>query len=615
MAANSSPLGFPKPPSSIPHFGSLNPEPPSLQGIARTLLETGHLLTNSERTYLHSLSEQSISWKENVGSFLGIVGKINGLSVSILSRKTPLPDAQKAVSSLVFQSSLHSPTEEKALAGLLLSYEHELQHSFLVQETDRLAKTGKTVGRKEIGLLVDTYNATGQTQPERAGFLAFEREGNKVYFDQIGRLVLGAPEKKVVEPFSFPIGNQHLDVAKIDRIKATYHEITDRVPYNNIGPMLDLMQFFTECRTTNPNLTLREAFDAFQPNPAAIYNKYQAGDCMVLAGTLQARLQEEGIVAATIGEYTGPNWAQPPSQWGGPGRDWNEYDVVTENVHHCRCVTHFSDQEGTEHGMYFNFFAQFDAPIKEGTWKKLQESEAGGKKDTLGNIANVGHILKMQIAGKTKMVMGSPLNPESLLGIDLLRGNLYLSSAASKGLEGIPLNGKGKFSLNLQDLQTPDNLGHYFVNGVLTQMTHREALTRLVALASGRFHFPVDFVENVLSLAQHSNALFDEIFLNPAATARALLKEVEHCKTMINEVNACFFRYHSLNKEALPELTLSLMRIYAQLKSELSNTFNAFKDAVDSDQPKEAKRLAVEMEAQYEQISRMAEQIDGQPQL
>lgn len=87
---------------------------------------------------------------------------------------------------------------------------------------------------------------------------------------------------------------------------------------------------------------------------------------------------------------------------------------------------------------------------------------------------------------------------------------------------GVPKGDNGRCSLSLDDLKTPRASADYVLDGKVINMTHEEALERMFEAGKERFGFPDDFVQNILLLAQHKDAVIAEVLIPGSAELKAL---------------------------------------------------------------------------------------------
>ena len=120
-----------------------------------------------------------------------------------------------------------------------------------------------------------------------------------------------------------------------------------------------------------------------------------------------------------------------------------------------------------------------------------------------------GEIGKARLLGRYKAVV---MKDGMIFGADFLRGNIYLRTSNK---DNLPLNNKGLVSIELSDLITPDVRSTYTVNGVPTEMSHREALRMILNSARSTIDLPPDTEENLLALAKFTPELLGGFFLQP----------------------------------------------------------------------------------------------------
>lgn len=447
----------------------------------------------------------------------------------------------------IFQEDTRkAPRQQIAKAKVLLDTLYIFNNFF------EKIKSIKNPTRETIASLISRHNACCPPDPEKAGLLAMSIGKNHIYYDHCGRLILAPPSKKATEVIPLCKENRLLTPQKIDEIREIYRKIVNDTPYNTAAPLLEFIRFFRLAKRTNPDLTVKEAFAAYIPSPERLYDKYRTGNCVILAQKLQTTLQEQGLKAAVIGQYTNTRWSRPPIPMlhGQKKIDWKEYDQTTENVHHTAVVLRYSNWRNKEKGILFemgNF--KNDEIYPYDSWKDLSLKVFlnGTKKDTCRHITNVGQILKMHLQGKPRTIITGQGNSKQIFGIDLLRGNIYLSSKGAEGLSGLPLYGYDRFSIRLEDLKDPTRKGIYTVDGEDNLITHREALFLFAKVAKERFLLPDDFVENIIALAENVDPLFDHVFLSPSQAVRRLgkgpkkvAKLVQKRKNQLSEIKEVF---------------------------------------------------------------------------
>lgn len=298
-----------------------------------------------------------------------------------------------------------------------------------------------------------------------------------------------------------------------------------------------------------------------------------------------------GFEPAAIGQYTRPRTSYPPlfSYFPGDSPAWEELDKATEDVHHCGLIAHYTDRAGNERGIFFNFFSPFPEQLEEAPWSEMEETIMGGARDTKGRITNVGHIVKAQASGRTKMACQAG---DGVLGIDLMEDTIYLNPAGMKGLQGLPLNENGKLSLNSRNLTLQhDARGTYWIDGNPVEMTHREALHRLVEITRERFHLSHDFEENLIMLAENTDALFDGVLLAPSKTAKVVYKEIMEANKAFQDMRQASNRLSELYELPL-QSSSALIEEYDTKLEAVATTFNALKQALLKDNSNEIRRLA-----------------------
>lgn len=586
-----------------------------LNTLGRKILEGGQV-TQEEATTLTRLSstKQSIFARAQAQFGKTNVHVIDSIRLQVQNDSESFRTNQIQIRELLDFQGARSISEQKALANLLLSYhEFRMVPCFRRQAARLTAQYGPNIPLREIHQLIATHNRVSAPQSERAGSVAIVIGNHKLAFNREGLLELTPSDRKSVRPLA-EVVNPTLSANQIETLKEVYREVA-RSPYNNLGPMMEFMRFFRECARLNPDLSLKEAYETFTVSGAYLHEKYQSGGCVTLTCTLRHRFQELGVNAAAIGQFTGPEWAQAPipNPYGVAGLSWPMYDQQTEDVHHCGTLVPYPDANGDMQVLFFdNFTNETQRTGEDIQAKTLGEfNSTQTKRDTKGDITNVDNVIKMQMAGKTKMVIAGNERTQ-ILGVDLLKGNLYLSSKGAEDLPGLPLNADGRFSIVLDDLKKTLQIATYYVNGEPVEMTHREALDLFCQVAGARFHLPQDFAENMQTLAREQEELFATVLLSPVKTVKVTLVEVENAKRVAVAAKATATEFSRLVRASTTSKDTALMRQYITKNTELANHFTRMQEAIFANQPAEVRRLAATITllgTELQGIKTMVEQI------
>lgn len=589
---------------------SLDPIPPKDPSILSENLDVCDLYLNSlisklfnfqhlndqERRCLELLSERRLGVVEKISSLVGEVKKLKGLASDILCQKRKIRDVQLEIK-LKKERTL---SEQNALASLLLAYDQGLTNSDYQRRLAEIFRSKGEITDQELEEVLQEYNQISLPTPSKAGTLAFQIGNRKIFYDEQGRLKAGVLDVKKTKPFE---ATECLSASEQASLKAFHRELTSSKSYNNLGPLLELMRFYRACRQNNPSLTLREAFEAFTPNLEEIFDKYQSGDCVILSGKFKCAVKRKfNVDLSILGQYTGPIWSRPPIPL--PQMEWDAYDQLTENVHHTGAAVLFKDFRG----VIFKFFgATFDDPIQEGTWREINPDLYGNQKDTKGSITNIENTLKMQMRGKYKVVVTGE-NENQIFGLDFIQGNIYLNSDGVKGLEGLPLNATGKFSIPL-DLTLRNT---YYIHGEPIEMSGGEALHLFANIASSRFRLPLDFEENLQTLANLRDEFIDSLLLQPVNTAKKVNSITSKAFKMFSETSQRKdFLTKRLRSKTLPQATEKLVNTYLLLRKELGQAFQNMQLAIMRENSDEVVTQAEIVSTLYAKLSDVDRTITG----
>ncbi len=574
----------------------------------------GSVLSNNERTVLNVLVKKKLDLKHRLSTG-GLKGKIDSVRKNMLKLKGKIDQArylmQEAIS-LNLDERLH-----RALAKLLLVYDESLFPDSIALKVKqfKLFKNGE-VSEKELVRFVDVYNTASPSNSRLAGTLALEVGGRRIFYTREGLLRLASPAKKMGRPLKLLQANENMPT-KIRQLEEVFLQVYDRTVYNNVSPMLELMKFFREARQSNPALTLFQAFEAFDPVPSEIFDKYQSGDCVVIASKTQTVLRAMGIESAVVGCRMSNIWSTLPIPEGEKLGYWAEYDRASEGIHHCGVVVKYKNEDGKK--MVACIDPIFVDPHLHFKTSDIETVLEGGTcdwfaTDHLEAIENLNHLLKMQMAGKTKMLLkGKGTGHNSpILGIDLLRGNIYLNKAGSAYFKDLPLNANLKFSIQLADLQNPLASGVYLVDGEQRSMTHRAALKRFIDTAKTELHLPDDFEDNVITLALNEEEVVTQILLSPAKTVRATIKVVAEAFKSLQEVRATQRSFRPRYSDASGDVKKILIE-YEAIHHNMSDLFLELQQSIIAGQSDVVFTLAADMMALQVKLAALSQKIEHLP--
>lgn len=563
-----------------------------IKSLADKLIK-GQSLTENERKQLSSIRGKN-SLKKTIQLWSNSKSrKIEIINAQIKKSTSNFNVNSEKTQAILDDDDLSSKKSQKSAAALLLSYDDRLKYSHFHSETTKIIESGNIVSEKKLHQILQHHNKVSPKQPQNAGNLVFEVGKTRIFYDKEGSLAVGLSRKNKTNPIELHSTNVNISQEKIDACIEVYRKIANNRPYNNAAPMLEFMSFFREIKKSNPNITLQDAFEAFHPSSKDMFDKYQSGDCVIISDKLKFEMAGQGIQVAVIGQYTGASWARSPI----PGSNdlWREYDKRTENIHHAAVVMRYTDENGQEKGYLFDSGNEIpDEFRKSDTWKQFSNDNFG-KNDTALNIVDVGHVSKAQLSGKTKLVIKGSDNQKQILGIDLLAGNLYLSSDGTKGLQGLPTNDQGRVSINLNDLKNPNAIGTYNIDGKPVKMSHLAALKLVSEITKTRFQLPDDFVDNILTLADVSEDLFANVLLPPADTLKQVYPRVQEATKQVWDVEDKFKEVNKMPKQGMSKSRQDSLKDLEDKQTEIRQKKIELENAINSKNANEAKKLTKEI--------------------
>ncbi len=502
--------------------------------------------------------------------------------------------------------------EQDSLKKIISVADSALQQSNFLHEIVQLSVNGAPPQQKALLQLIDRHNAIFPAIPSKAGSVAvrFLKGPLRVIFDETGRLTISPQDRKVTVPVEKMYLGKPVTLEQLQAIRSVYAETIGSPTYNNMAICLEFMKFFRIAKEKNTHLTLQQAFQIFTPNPSAIVAKYHSGDCVALAGALQQDLKKRGIVSGVFGEYSFPDWARPPVPHAA-SFIWPDYDAATEKVHHCATVVRFTDTQRKDKCLVLQTFGP--TPIEELEWSSFRKKHSTSA-ESPDNILNLEHIIKMQFSGKSKVVVLKKAPQASMIfGIDFLRGSLFINSAGAQGLEQLPCDRNGRFSISLHDLQRPDETATYYFDHHPRIMTHREAVLHFAAIAKDRFDLPDDFTENLLTLAQNIDALFNSILLSPIATARHVLKHTDAAQAAMKQAQAMADMIKAAaDKPMTPDAQIVTQQITALFTQALA-AFKQMEEEILHDNPQKAQAMSEVVQSLFGQMKELYIKLTADP--
>lgn len=389
----------------------------------------------------------------------------------------------------------------------------------------------------------------------------------QVYYNDAGRLEI---KDGPVAPMDTSC-RQHISRAQIVEMKSLYNDLASHSHYNNLALVLEFAQFVAHQRTLKPDLSLEEAYEAFSPNLLELHEKHKSGTCGVLAKRFCHDLQEKmGLKGQSIGSEIQNTWMTLPIP--GTAKDpikWIDLSKALRGADHTDAVVAYTDENGNKSVIKFACSLGQDVPneIEEfrgtdqrsGLEKYYDSMRYNDSEHIPDQTIEEGTIAKTFLKGRFKAAMSKG---KHVLGVDFLRGNVYINPSWAKTIEGVPLNGKKMASIDLTDLAKPDEVGTYYVNEEAVEMTHREALHLMVEKAASTFDFPADFEESLIALAQITPEFFDHLYMEP-------LPLIKHHYT---ELQFIAKKMHALSEDPLQtELYRKLQPMHYEILGHLVN--------------------------------------------
>jgi hypothetical protein len=304
--------------------------------------------------------------------------------------------------------------------------------------------------------------------------------------------------------------NQVLTKAQVSELCVLYKSLAIDTPFNNLGETLEFIKYFKEQKGVNPELTLKQAFDSYNPDLPQIYDKYHTGTCILLSAKVCHEFAKKGIQAQMLSTMALNPWTSLPI----PGREveipWDAFSQELKGVGHTDAVCFFKDEDGKENILRFRCSFDKGMPDEIIQYRPGQDKtaltkftfEVGGS-EIPDKVIDSGEIGKTWLKGRHKAVIKKD---EMILGVDFLRGNIYFKPASGS---------EGRISIDMANLTNPEAKGIYLIDGVKAELSHREALRIMIEKAGREVYLPADTEENLISLAQNAPALMDDFFIQP----------------------------------------------------------------------------------------------------
>ncbi|MBS3903839.1 MAG: hypothetical protein KGZ39_00750 [Simkania sp.] len=530
---------------AIPHF-SVEAENPTLSRLVDIFQKVrgGVELCAEERGLLTSSTQFKPSIMEWLSSFVftpadsASVREINALAIRILNREISSAMLLDQVGQKLV-SNRNPSAKEVAHLSLLINSCLSREESFVEVLENFKKQSGKdSITRGELIDLVTNFNREALPKKSLAGsnicLVPVIREEEdirdvEIRYNQEGYLeIIDGP----IAPLEMSC-RQTLTVAQQTEVKLLYNKLTDNLYYNNLGELLEFVRYFKEEQTIYSDLTLQDAYVSYHPDLGAIFDKYQSGACILLATKFCQELGKRGILAQCIGRDGLNNWSSLPipAETGRDRIQWPEFSREIKGVAHTSVICLFKDEDGKE------CMLKFECSVEKNQPKEIEEFFGNGERSGLqeflleqrisdseqlpNRIIDIGEIGKRRLKGRSKAIM---TKDKMSLGIDFLKGNIYINQSWAKTMSGLPLNAEGMVSIEIQDLAEPNQVGTYFIDGIETSLSHLDALRIVLGKVSSHMSVPADTEENLIALAQVSTVLFDDFFISPLS----IIKEHHH---------------------------------------------------------------------------------------
>ncbi|MBS0653070.1 MAG: hypothetical protein JSR39_06015, partial [Verrucomicrobia bacterium] len=478
------------------------------------------------------------------------VEEINGLAGRILGRKTSGKETLELLSSTILSKTNPTAKELAALSGLIRSCASR-QDSFDMALTQFCESKHAEPTRGELIDLIAQFNQEALPKPVFAGTIVAKvticNEFNTNRREAVVRY--GADGLlEMIEGAVAPIDKtpkQTLTASQVAEMHTLYDTLSKNTHYNNLGEMLEFMSYYRQAKESNPELTLKDAFAAYRPDLTGTLDKYKSGTCILLSNKFCEELGKMGIQAENVGRPTLNNWTTMPI----PGTEdspikWMSYSDGIKGADHTDAVCHFKTETGSDKVIQFACSFEDNNPdevqehrgkAKSSAMNEYLKSRYATDSEYLPNkLIDPATIGKLRLVGRFKAIM---MKGKKTIGMDFLRGNFFINPTWAKAMPGLPLNAKGMASIELTDLARPDDLGTYYINGTAVELSHRDALRIFLGKAQSEMEIPADMEENIITLAQNQDALFNEVFIAPLSFIRAHYDDFSAISKKIKELD------------------------------------------------------------------------------
>ncbi len=352
--------------------------------------------------------------------------------------------------------------------------------------------------------------------PAKAGQPMYASGSISVERDDQGALVIANVSAAHVS-LRIPEKNKNLSAEKVEELKASFLPIID-TNYSRCGVALDFADSYRQAKLDNPDLSMAEALENYQPDGAGLHDANHSSDCYGQAAAIQREFAkpELDVECVMAGKYCHPNTQQKMED----GSLSNPQDAMLQSgrVTHMDVIVPYTDESGRERVLVFapgegkkdkscqdlsmqEFLAGADAPLMRVAYdpdgENVSLDPAKCQKNALGYRTNL------------VITNGTPDTPQAkdVAGIDLVGGKVFLSSGASAKFQGPkPLGNQERISFDYRDaindpegmitLDFPDGQGGYEPR----EVTKMEALTAFVDSVGKQFGQSENFTASAMTL-------------------------------------------------------------------------------------------------------------------
>lgn len=488
-------------------------------------------LTALENSFLDQSAKATPSLSDWAWSFLSTpedeesVQSINTLSDRIIKKDIPVSRVFDEAELSLRSCNTPSIRETASFAKLIQSClsREDIFTSLLSRFR---SKYDRDPTRKELISLVEHCNKASAPSIEAAGQMVAQVEYLNFRFDTKGLLEVRYNQQGFLEINEGPVApldthyRQTLTLAQVAEMKDLYEKLSKETPINNLGELLEFNRYYTEQKKQNPELSLKQALASYHPDLVQIFDKYHSGTCIMLSAKFCHELANRGINAQMMGTRALNPWTSLPI----PGKEvevpWYAFSKELKGVDHTDAVCFFKDEKDSEN--IARFRCSFEKDLEDEVITYTSDRPNGalmelmfniGESEVPNKVADSSVIGKTRLLGRHKALIKKD---ETILGVDFLRGNFYFKPTPGvDSLKGLPRNEKGIVSIELSDLANPEARGFYYIDGLKTELSHREALGMILERAGQELYLPEGIEEDLILVAQNAPALMADFLLQP----------------------------------------------------------------------------------------------------